>query len=185
MLSLLISFAQSQANEHPFRSFFIILLLLPLSYFVTNEYVRRKARISGFDGPPGKPVFGNIPDIKYNAAEKVVVSCMVNALTNWRTVSRMVENLWRCVSNSTRKHSCHCLQFGRIRPCSVWTFLTSSQLEARLVHLPQGTNQSRQLALSDCTNLRLRYYPTRQGPPSEHHLSVRVSNVVAKVLRLR
>jgi 3-hydroxyphenylacetate 6-hydroxylase len=40
---------------------------------VTNEFVRRKARISGFDGPPGKPVFGNIPDIKYNAAEKVVM----------------------------------------------------------------------------------------------------------------
>lgn len=74
MLSLLISFAQAQANEHPLRSIFIILLLVPLSYLVTNEFVRSKARISGFDGPPGKPVFGNIPDIKYNAAEKVVNS---------------------------------------------------------------------------------------------------------------
>jgi ABC-type multidrug transport system permease subunit len=82
MLSLFISFTQSQANEHPVLFIFIILLLLPLSYFVTNEFVRRKARISGFDGPPGTPVFGNIPDIKYNAAEKVVASCIVNALTD-------------------------------------------------------------------------------------------------------
>ena len=74
MLSFLISFAQTQANEYPFRFVIIILFLLPLSYLVTNEFVRKKARIPGFDGPPGKPVFGNIPDIKYNAAEKVVSS---------------------------------------------------------------------------------------------------------------
>lgn len=74
MLSLLISFSQAQANEHPLRSILIIVLLLPFSYLVTNEFVRRKARIPGFDGPPGKPVFGNIPDIKYNAAEKVEIS---------------------------------------------------------------------------------------------------------------
>ncbi|KAG9898678.1 cytochrome P450, partial [Aureobasidium melanogenum] len=60
----------TQANEHPIRFISIILLLLPLSYFVTNEFIRKNARISGFNGPPGKPVFGNIPDIKYNAAEK-------------------------------------------------------------------------------------------------------------------
>lgn len=71
MLSLLISALQTQANEHPFRSIIVVLLLLPLSYFLTNEFVRKKARLSGFDGPPGKPVVGNIPDIKYNAAEKV------------------------------------------------------------------------------------------------------------------
>ncbi|KAG9888973.1 cytochrome P450, partial [Aureobasidium melanogenum] len=70
MLSLLVSFAQTQANEHPIRFIFIILLLLPLSYFVTNEFIRKNARIPGFNGPPGKPVFGNIPDIKYNASEK-------------------------------------------------------------------------------------------------------------------
>jgi len=70
MLSLLISFAQSQAIDHSIRFILIILVLLPISYFVTNEFVRKKARIPGFDGPPGKPIFGNIPDIKYNAAEK-------------------------------------------------------------------------------------------------------------------
>ncbi|KAH0192653.1 cytochrome P450, partial [Aureobasidium melanogenum] len=70
MLSLLISFAQTQANEHPIPFILIISLLLPLSYFVTNEFIRKNARIPGFNGPPGKPVFGNIPDIKYNAAEK-------------------------------------------------------------------------------------------------------------------
>lgn len=71
MLSLLISFVQNQANEHPIQFIVVILLLLPLSYFVINEFTRKNARIPGFDGPPGKPVFGNIPDIKYNAAEKV------------------------------------------------------------------------------------------------------------------
>jgi hypothetical protein len=113
MLSLLISFAQSQAIDHPIRFILIILLLLPISYLVTNEFVRRKARISGFDGPPGKPIFGNIPDIKYNAAEKVVVPNMVYALTDkQKTVPRVVKILWRCVPDSTRKHSCHSLQFS-------------------------------------------------------------------------
>jgi 3-hydroxyphenylacetate 6-hydroxylase len=41
---------------------------------VTNEFIRKNARIPGFNGPPGKLVFGNIPDIKYNAAEKVMIS---------------------------------------------------------------------------------------------------------------
>ncbi|KAH0358367.1 cytochrome P450, partial [Aureobasidium melanogenum] len=63
-------FVVAQANEHPIRFISIVLLLLPLSYFVTNEFIRKNARIPGFNGPPGKPVFGNIPDIKYNAAEK-------------------------------------------------------------------------------------------------------------------
>jgi hypothetical protein len=112
MLSFLISFAQSQATGHPIRFILIILLLLPISYFVTNEFVRKKARISGFDGPPGKPVFGNIPDIKYNAAEKVVMPNMGYALTDKGTVPRVVEDLWRCVPDSTRKHSCYSLQFG-------------------------------------------------------------------------
>jgi 3-hydroxyphenylacetate 6-hydroxylase len=82
MLSFLISFVQTQAIDHPVRSIAIILLLLPLSYFVTNEFVRKKARIPGFDGPPGTPVFGNIPDIKYNAAEKVVFLSIVCAFTD-------------------------------------------------------------------------------------------------------
>ncbi|KAH0385133.1 cell morphogenesis protein-like protein, partial [Aureobasidium melanogenum] len=60
----------TQADEHPIRFILIISLLLPLSYFVTNEFIRKNARIPGFNGPPGKLVFGNIPDIKYNAAEK-------------------------------------------------------------------------------------------------------------------
>ena len=89
MLSLLISFVQTQAIEYPIRFIVIILLLLPLSYFVTNEFVRKKARLPGFDGPPGTPVFGNIPDIKYNAAEKVVSPSMMYALTDQQTVPRV------------------------------------------------------------------------------------------------
>lgn len=35
-----------------------------------NEYVRRSTRVKGFPGPFNWPLVGNIPDIKYNAAEK-------------------------------------------------------------------------------------------------------------------
>ncbi|KAI4738825.1 cytochrome P450 [Aureobasidium sp. EXF-12298] len=83
MLSLLISFAQTQADEHPIRFILIISLLLPLSYFVTNEFIRKNARIPGFNGPPGKLVFGNIPDIKYNAAEKVMISKELYIYREW------------------------------------------------------------------------------------------------------
>lgn len=80
MLSLLIAFAQTQANDHPIRFVIILLLLLPLSYLVTNEFIRKKARVPGFNGPPGKPVFGNIPDIKYNAAEKVTIPGIIHCV---------------------------------------------------------------------------------------------------------
>lgn len=185
MLSLLISFAQTQANGHPVRSILILLLLLPLSYLVTNEFVRRKARIPGFCGPPGKPVFGNIPDIKYNAAEKVVAPNHMRTLTDWQKVPRVVENIWRCVPDPTRKHSCHCVQFGRVLSCSLWTFLTGSQLEASLLHFPQGAYHSRRQVLFDWTNSEQRCCLIQQEQPSERHHSARVSNVVAKVPRLR
>ncbi|KAI5257243.1 cytochrome P450 [Aureobasidium subglaciale] len=97
MLSLLILVAQTQAKEHPFRSIVILSLLLPFSYFVTNEFVRRKARIPGFDGPPGNPIFGNIPDIKYNAAEKVAVpsDSSLSSLADQHPVPRVVKDLRR------------------------------------------------------------------------------------------
>lgn len=70
MLSFLISAIQGQALEHPLRSIVFILVLLPLTYLFANELSRRKARLPGFDGPRQIPIVGNIPDIKYNAAEK-------------------------------------------------------------------------------------------------------------------
>lgn len=70
MSSLLFSALQDQALDHSFRSLLLTVVLLPVTYLVVNEIVRRKARISTFDGPPGLPLIGNIADIKYNAAEK-------------------------------------------------------------------------------------------------------------------
>jgi 3-hydroxyphenylacetate 6-hydroxylase len=47
-----------------------LLVLIPISYIIGNEYVRYLRRIKGFSGPPNWPLVGNIPDIKYNAADK-------------------------------------------------------------------------------------------------------------------
>lgn len=47
----------------------LAFLLLPALYFAVNEYVRFKARLPAFRGPPGLPVIGNIAATKYNAAE--------------------------------------------------------------------------------------------------------------------
>lgn len=70
MLSILISAIRGQSIEHPIRSLVVLCFLFPLTYFLANEVTRRKARLLGFAGPKGLPVVGNIPDIKYNAAEK-------------------------------------------------------------------------------------------------------------------
>lgn len=70
MASLLLSVLQDQLSNHPLRSIALAIVLLPTVYFVANELVRKKARLQAFDGPAGLPLVGNIPDIKYNAAEK-------------------------------------------------------------------------------------------------------------------
>lgn len=60
----------SQAAEHPVRTLVATLILTPILYIVANEYVRYTRRIKGFSGPTNWPLVGNIPDIKYNAADK-------------------------------------------------------------------------------------------------------------------
>lgn len=70
MSSLLFSALRDEALYHPLRTLLVTAVVVPLTYLVVNEIVRRKARISTFDGPPGLPLIGNIADIKYNAAEK-------------------------------------------------------------------------------------------------------------------
>lgn len=56
--------------EHPLQSLFLLTITLPLVYIIANEYTRSIRRIKGFSGPSNWPLVGNIPDIKYNAAEK-------------------------------------------------------------------------------------------------------------------
>ena len=70
MISTIAPLLSSQWTEHPIRSLLVLLVLIPVSYIVSNEYVRHSRRIKGFSGPPNWPLVGNIPDIKYNAAEK-------------------------------------------------------------------------------------------------------------------
>jgi 3-hydroxyphenylacetate 6-hydroxylase len=70
MISIVADFVSTQFLEHPFRSLLLLLLTVPLSYVVANEFTRYSRRIKGFTGPTNWPLVGNIPDIKYNAAEK-------------------------------------------------------------------------------------------------------------------
>jgi 3-hydroxyphenylacetate 6-hydroxylase len=70
MISLTINFLSAQFLEHPLRSLFILILSIPISYIISNEFTRYSRRIKGFSGPTNWPLVGNIPDIKYNAAEK-------------------------------------------------------------------------------------------------------------------
>jgi 3-hydroxyphenylacetate 6-hydroxylase len=70
MISTILPFLQSELYEHTLRSALVLLFGTPLLYTIVNEYVRRSARIKGFKGPRNWPLVGNIPDIKYNAAEQ-------------------------------------------------------------------------------------------------------------------
>jgi 3-hydroxyphenylacetate 6-hydroxylase len=70
MISLTIDFVSVQFLEHPLRSLLILILAIPVSYIIGNEFTRSSRRIKGFSGPTNWPLVGNIPDIKYNAAEK-------------------------------------------------------------------------------------------------------------------
>jgi 3-hydroxyphenylacetate 6-hydroxylase len=70
MISIIADCVSGQFLEHPFRSLLVLLFAIPVSYFVANEFTRYSRRIKGFSGPTNWPIVGNIPDIKYNAAEK-------------------------------------------------------------------------------------------------------------------
>lgn len=70
MTSIIVSFLRDQATERPYHTLALSLLIVPIVYILANEVVRRKARFQTLKGPPGLPLVGNIPDIKYNAAEK-------------------------------------------------------------------------------------------------------------------
>jgi 3-hydroxyphenylacetate 6-hydroxylase len=70
MISTTIDFVTTQFLEHPLRTLLALVILLPVSYILANEYTRYSRRIKGFSGPTNWPLVGNIPDIKYNAAEK-------------------------------------------------------------------------------------------------------------------
>ncbi|KAF2645923.1 cytochrome P450 [Massarina eburnea CBS 473.64] len=70
MISTIAPLLSKQLFEHTLRSAIFTLIGLPIIYILINEYIRRSARVKGFSGPFNWPLVGNIPDIKYNAAEK-------------------------------------------------------------------------------------------------------------------
>lgn len=70
MISTIIPLVPQALAVHPLLSALALLVALPATYFVYNEYVRYSRRIKDFPGPKNWPLVGNIPDIKYNAAEK-------------------------------------------------------------------------------------------------------------------
>ena len=70
MISTILPQLSVQLAAHPLGSLLFLLLVIPVSYIVCNEYVRYSRRIKGFSGPTNWLLVGNIPDIKYNAAEK-------------------------------------------------------------------------------------------------------------------
>ncbi|KAF1924249.1 cytochrome P450 [Didymella exigua CBS 183.55] len=70
MISTITPLLSEQFANHPLRSSLVLLVLIPVTYLLANEYVRYTRRLKGFSGPRNWPLVGNIPDIKYNAAEK-------------------------------------------------------------------------------------------------------------------
>ncbi|KAL6165312.1 hypothetical protein ACJQWK_08547 [Exserohilum turcicum] len=69
-MSLTTALLLSQLANNPLQSLLLTFILVPVLYVIGNEYVRYSRRIKGFSGPTNWPLVGNIPDIKYNAAEK-------------------------------------------------------------------------------------------------------------------
>lgn len=58
------------AAEHPLQFLAWLTIAGPVLYIIANEFVRRRARVSGLNGPSGLPLIGNLWDIRTNAAEK-------------------------------------------------------------------------------------------------------------------
>jgi 3-hydroxyphenylacetate 6-hydroxylase len=56
--------------EKPTASLLVLTIIVPLVYILTNEWVRRTARVPGLSGPAGFPLIGNLWQIRVNAAEK-------------------------------------------------------------------------------------------------------------------
>jgi 3-hydroxyphenylacetate 6-hydroxylase len=70
MTSFLTHLVHTSLQTSPFVTLSLLILFLPLTYVLSNEFSRRSRRLAGFPGPRNWPLVGNIPDIKSNAAEK-------------------------------------------------------------------------------------------------------------------
>jgi 3-hydroxyphenylacetate 6-hydroxylase len=56
--------------DYPVESLALSVIVAPILYILTNEFVRYQARVAGLGGPKGLPLIGNLWQIRVNAAEK-------------------------------------------------------------------------------------------------------------------
>ncbi|KAK9479711.1 cytochrome P450 [Lipomyces japonicus] len=56
--------------RNPIIAGIVAVPILFIIYIIANEFIRANARISGFNGPRGYPLFGNILQIRGNASER-------------------------------------------------------------------------------------------------------------------
>ncbi|CCF36641.1 cytochrome P450 [Colletotrichum higginsianum] len=59
-----------EATQHPIAFLSKFLVISALVYFIVNEIVRSKARLSGWHGPQGLPLIGNLYQLRGNASQK-------------------------------------------------------------------------------------------------------------------
>ncbi|KAL4954560.1 cytochrome P450 [Aspergillus filifer] len=65
-----LSLVNSCVVERPLGSLAIVVVIVPILYIIINEFIRSSVRISGFKGPSGLPLIGNLAQIRENAAEQ-------------------------------------------------------------------------------------------------------------------
>lgn len=68
--NLIVSTLTTRVMQDPIQWMIISLIILPIFYIFSNEFVRKAARIPGLKGPSGLPLIGNLWQIRVNAAEK-------------------------------------------------------------------------------------------------------------------
>ncbi|KAL2064839.1 hypothetical protein VTL71DRAFT_3979 [Oculimacula yallundae] len=66
----LLHITKSYVISSPYESLVFLLSFIPIVYILTNEVVRKQARISGLGGPSGLPLIGNLWQIRTNASER-------------------------------------------------------------------------------------------------------------------
>lgn len=69
-VAAILSLLQLRVFEHPWQSFTLAIIIVPILYVVVNEFIRGSVRVRGMKGPRGLPLIGNLAQIRKNAAEQ-------------------------------------------------------------------------------------------------------------------
>ncbi|PYH47697.1 putative cytochrome P450 phenylacetate hydroxylase [Aspergillus saccharolyticus JOP 1030-1] len=65
-----LSLLQTYIIQSPLRTLALLLLTIPITYVILNEFTRASSRVPGLKGPRGLPLIGNLAQIRKNAAEQ-------------------------------------------------------------------------------------------------------------------